>query len=59
MKANKLTLLDCTTGLERDAIADDSKTTIPPKTAAYNKKGDIYYTMNGEETQLTTDKEKK
>ena len=59
MKGEKLSFLDCKTGVERDATAADTKTTDPPKSAAFNKGGDIYVTINGEETQLTTDKEKK
>ena len=59
MKGEKLRFLDCKTGVERDATAADTKTTDPPKSAAFNKGGDIYVTINGEETQLTTDKEKK
>ena len=59
MKGEKLSFLDCKTGVERDASDADTKTTDPPKSAAFNKSGDIYVTINGVETQLTTDKEKK
>ena len=59
MKGGKLSFLDCKTGVERDATDADTKTTDAPKSAAFNKSGDIYVTINGVETQLTTDKEKK
>jgi dipeptidyl-peptidase-4 len=59
MKAGKLSHLDCKTGMERDAIDSDTKTTDAAKAAAFNKGGDIYVTINGVETQLTNDKEKK
>ncbi len=59
MKANKLTFLNCKTGIEREATDADTRTVKALKTAAYNKNYDIYYSINGVETQLTTDKEKK
>lgn len=59
MKGGKLSFLDCKTGVEREATAADTKTTDSAKSAAFNKGGDIYVTINGVETQLTNDKEKK
>ena len=53
-------VIDCKNGAERDATDADTKTDDKPeKASAYLKAGDIYAKVNGTETQLTNDKDKK
>jgi dipeptidyl-peptidase-4 len=59
VKAGKSYLVDCKNGVEREATEAETKTGDAIKAGAYNKRGDIYVKINGVETQLTNDKDKK
>ncbi|MEO7490463.1 MAG: DPP IV N-terminal domain-containing protein, partial [Ferruginibacter sp.] len=54
----KEVVLDCKTGIEKDALATDAKTEVV-KAGAYLKSGNIFIKINGVDTQLTSDTTKK
>ena len=58
-RSGKTYVLDCNNGTEREATETEAKTADASKAAAYLKSGDIYIKINGAETQLTNDKDKK
>jgi dipeptidyl-peptidase 4 len=58
-KAGKSYVVDCKNGTEREATEAETKAGDITKAVAYNKSGDIYIKINGVETQLTNDKDKK
>lgn len=58
LKNGKKYTIDCKTGSETE-LADTIKAIEDTKPAAYNKSGDLFIKLNGQELQLTTDKEKK
>ena len=58
MKAGKSYMVDCKSGVEREATEAETKADTP-KAVAYNKSGNIYIKINGVETQLTNDTVKK
>src|SRR5918993_1237407 len=57
LKNGKTYLVDCNSGSQGEG-PDTAKTIAPAKTPAYYKNTDLYINLNGQEVQLTTDKEK-
>ena len=58
-KAGKTILLNCKTGIEREATDVDNQSGVSTKPLAFLKNGNIYLKKNSVETQLTNDTIKK
>ena len=59
MKDGKSFLVDAATGVEKEATDADTKVGIPaPKPTAYSKANDLFIKINGEDIQLTHDKDR-
>jgi dipeptidyl-peptidase 4 len=56
-KDSKRYVLDCATGIERDATEADNKKEENTKPTIVKKANDLFVKINGVETQLTNDKE--
>ena len=57
LKNGKNYLVDCNSGSQME-VPDTAKVITPAKPAAYYKNTDLYIKINGQEVQLTTDKDK-
>ncbi|MEO6722696.1 MAG: DPP IV N-terminal domain-containing protein [Ferruginibacter sp.] len=58
LKNDKKYIVDCKTGVETELPETDIISNSPSKPVAYSKNNDLFIKINGEEVQLTSDKEK-
>ena len=59
LKNSKRYLVDARTGTETATSDTSTNSAEPAKATVYNKEGDLYIKFNGNEVQLTNDKDKK